>query len=282
MHESRTPPTSRTVERAAPASGRALALALAALAVALAACGQQFKLSSFKTNQALYQAALREFNRHRWDNAIQAFERLTLELPARDTLLPTAYYYLGRAHQERDEFLLAAQSFSRLAESFPDDTLADDALYQAGRSYAKLWRRPSLDATQGHTSLAEFRSMVELYPESPLRPAAEQEIRRLEEWFATKDYETGMHYLRRGAFDSAIIYFKDVVKNHPETDRARQAQLRLVDAYRAIRYREDANETCATLRQHFPTDREVRESCGAVPPQNAPGPPKPDSGGVQG
>jgi outer membrane protein assembly factor BamD len=256
---------------------RVLSLALAAaIAAALAACGQQFKLANFKTSQSLYSAAMREYQRHHWDNAVLAFERLTLDLPARDTLLPTAYFYLGKAHQEKDEFLLAAQSFSRLAESFPDDTLADDALYEAGRSYGKLWRNPSLDATQGHAAMAEFRSMVELYPDSKLKPEADQQIKRLEEWFATKDYETGMHYFRRHAFDSAIIYFRDVVKDHPETDKAREAQLRLVESYRAIHYREDANEVCTALQKSFPNDREVREACGTAPlPQNAQGPPKP-------
>ena len=31
--------------------------------------------------------------------------------------------------------MLAAQSFSRLVESFPDDSLADDAALEAARSY---------------------------------------------------------------------------------------------------------------------------------------------------
>lgn len=260
-----------------PASSRALTLALAAaFAAVLAACGQQFKLANFKTSDSLYQAAMREYGRHHWDNAVQAFERLTLDLPARDTLLPTAYFYLGKAHQEKDEFLLAAQSFSRLAESFPDDSLADDALYEAGRSYGKLWRNPALDATQGHSAMAEYRSMVELYPDSKLKAQAEQQIKHLEEWFATKDYETGMHYFRRRAFDSAIIYFRDVVKEHPQTAKAREAQLRLVESFRAIHYRDDANEVCNTLRTSFPNDREVRDACGAAPhPQNAQAPPKP-------
>jgi outer membrane protein assembly factor BamD len=118
--------------------------------------------------------------------------------------------------------------------------------------------------------------MVELYPESRLKAQAEQQIKHLEEWFATKDYETGMHYFRRRAFDSAIIYFRDVVKEHPQTAKAREAQLRLVESFRAIHYRDDANEVCNTLRTAFPNDREVRDACGAAPhPQNAQAPPKP-------
>src|SRR5207342_2008005 len=68
--------------------------ACAALVV-IGACAPAFKLSKFKTNPDLYAAATREYKKGHWDNAIQAYERLTLDLPARDTLLPFAYWYLA-------------------------------------------------------------------------------------------------------------------------------------------------------------------------------------------
>ena len=63
--------------------------------------------------------------------------------------------------------------------------------------------------------------MVELYPDSPLAPKAQEGAQRMLEWLATKDYLTGVYYVRRKAPDSAILYFKDVIKNYPETDHAR-------------------------------------------------------------
>jgi outer membrane protein assembly factor BamD (BamD/ComL family) len=84
-----------------------------------------------------------------------------------------------------------------------------------------------------------------------------------------------MFYLRRKAYDSAIIYFRDVTKSFPATDKARQSYLRLADAYKAIRYRDDLADVCATLRQNYPTDREVRSTCGGVPTTAATPPPAP-------
>ena len=230
------------------------------------ACGPSFKLSRFRTNDALYGAGMREFRARHWDNAIQAFERLTLDLPARDTLLPRAFWMLATAHARKGEHLLAAQGYARLNQTFPDDTLADDAMLMEGQEYAKMWRKPSLDAQYGHTALATYRSMLELYPDSPLAPKAEQGVNQLLEWLASKDYLTGMHYARRKAPDSAILYFKDVIKNYPESAHARAAYLRLVEVYRSINYRDDARDACATLYQKYPTDREVREVCGPPPP----------------
>src|SRR5688572_27505048 len=232
----------------------------------LCACSQSFKLSRYRTNDTLYAAATREYRARHWDNAIQAFERLTLDLPARDTLLPRAYWYLATAHARKEEHLLAAQGYARLNQTFPDDTLADDAMLAEATEYSKLWRKPALDAQYGHTALATYRSMIELYPDSPLAPQAAAGAERMLEWLATKDYLTGVHYVRRKAPDSAILYFKDVIKNYPETAQARNAYLRLVEVYRSINYRDDARDACSTLYQKYPGDREVRTICGPPPP----------------
>ncbi len=257
------------------------AAVFALLGGGLAACAPGFQIKNFAGNPvALYQASMREFQRKQWDNAVAGLDRVTLDLPARDTLLPRAHYYLGQAHEHKGEFLLAAQSFSRLSESFPNDTLADDAMLAAGLAYARLWRKPALDATYGVTAATILRTMLSLYPESNLKDSAESSVHRLDERLATKDYENGMHYFRRGAYDSAIIYFRGVLERFPQTTRARDAGLKLIASFRApsMHYLEDANEVCGTLRQAYPADPQVQAACGPAPAKatsTTPPPPTP-------
>lgn len=256
-----------------PLVRRLTLVALATAALASSACSRGFDLRRYAgDNDRLYNAAMREYRREKWDNAVNAFQRLTTELSARDTLLPRAYYYLARAHDKRAEHLLAAQSFSGLAETFPDDTLADDALFGAARSYQRLWRKPALDAQYGQQAIATYRTLLSSYPNSPLAAGATQRIGAIEQWLATKDYDSGMYYFRRKAYDSAIIYFKDVVQGYPTAPRARDAYLKLHESYRRIRYAEDARETCDTLRQRYPADRDVRRACGEAPVSSAAAP----------
>ncbi len=242
---------------------RLLAVPLVLTAVA---CRPGFQVRKFPTNQALYVASYAEFKKGKFDNAVTGFERLTLDLAARDTLLPLAHYYLGKAHDGRGEHLLAAQSYSRIAEQFPDDTLADDALMAAGDSYLKMWRNPELDPSYGTLGQAQYRLLQSLYPDSPLSKTASEKLDAIDEEFATKDYETGRHYVRRKAFDSAIIYFKDVVKNYPNSQRARDAMLRMVEVYRRpeMNYKEEATEMCAALRAAYPAQPEVKVACPEV------------------
>jgi outer membrane assembly lipoprotein YfiO len=247
-------------------------LAAALSLIAAAACRPEFQLKNLTTNEALYSASFKEYQHKHWDNAVSGFEKLTTDLPARDSLLPRSYWYLASAHEHNGENLLAAQSFNRLVESFSDDSLADDAALEAARSYKRMWRKPGLDPTYGETALASYNTLIGLYPTSPLIPAAQKDIGDLENWFAIKDYDAGMYYFRQKAYISASLYFKDALLKYPNAPKSRDSGLKLVEAYKADRYREDASDMCAQLKQRYPSDRQVREACTGVAP-----PAKPDS-----
>jgi outer membrane protein assembly factor BamD len=240
-------------------------VALLGCAALLTGCGRGgFDPRAFTSTDALFSASLSEYERGRWANAARGFERLTTDLPARDPRLATAYFYLGKSQQQLSDHLTAAQTFQRISESFPDDTLAGNALFEAGQSYARLWRRPDLDSQYGRSALNVYRTLLVLYPGSSSRSEAEAEIERLEEWFATKDYNPGYHYMRRGAYDSAIIYFRDVIQQYPNAAKTREAYLRLLEVYDTIRYREDARELCGTMQTRYPGDTEIAQACADV------------------
>lgn len=246
-------------------SFRAVRLAAVTVFTVVAACHPEFDPKVYAGNSdALYTASLRQFQRHHYDDATKGFEQLTRDLPARDPLLPLSYYYLGEAQEKNGDHLLAAQSFARIAEGFPDDSLAPRSLLYAGRAYAKMWRRPDLDAQYGVQAQSTLANLVSLYPDSPLVPQATAELATLDNLLAKKDLAIGEHYLRRGAYDSAIIYLKDVVARHPNAPASRTASLRLLEAYRAIRYTADARDLCDTMLKAYPNDREVRGQCGSA------------------
>ena len=244
---------------------RFYAYALALLLLTPLACKQPFNPKSYPSPAKLYEAALAEFKARRFDNAAKAFEQLTLDLAARDPRLPLAFYYLAQSHNEKGEHLLAAATYNRLVDAFPQDTLVDDALFLAGKAYQKEWRKPQLDATYGNNAITSYQSLLSSFPDSPFAPRATAELKRLDDWLAEKDYDTGYLYLKRKAYDSAIIYFKDVIRLHPSAPKTRDAYLRLLEAYRAIRYTEDARDLCDAMRKAYPNDRDVREDCGPAP-----------------
>ena len=233
----------------------------------LAGCSAGFQPRNFANPEALFRASLLEFQLKRWENAQLGFDRLTTDLSARDPLLASAYFYLAMSHERQSAFLLAAQSYERVTDGFPDDTLAPMAMLGVGRSYQKLWRDPTLDPEYGQKAISILRALLSSYPEAKEVGDAKTRIGVLEEWMAEKDYLTGMHYVRvRGAIDPAIIYFKDVVTTYPSTKAARLSWIKLHELYTRIRWKEDAAETCTAMWKAYPIDADVKVACGAPPP----------------
>jgi len=253
-------------------------LAVGALVASAACANNEFTPKEASDNTSFFNASLAALKKGNYQKAAKGFEQLTFQLPARDPMLPLAYYYLGVSHQFTDEFILAAQAFSRVPENFPEDTLAPLATFQAAVSYSKLWKRPDLDADYGVTAMSTYQSFLAAYPDSPLRDSAQAGIDQLNEMFARKDLQTANLYAVQRAYDSSIIYYKDLLAKYPQTKAARDGMLGLVKAYKAIGYHDDAAEVCVTLRTKHPADSDVEKACGPAPAATAavvPAPAKP-------
>jgi outer membrane protein assembly factor BamD len=173
-------------------------------------------------------------------------------------------YYVAECSFQTGDFATAALAFEKVAEEFPNSEYAALALLRDGDANLRLWRRPDVDASSGQTALATYQELLGRYPGTEPAARAQSRIRHLNDWFAEKGYKTGMFYQRRKAYDSAIIYFKDVIASYPDTRFVPEALLRLVDIYRVIGYSEERAETCANLRRYYPHVPGLDSRCPAA------------------
>jgi outer membrane assembly lipoprotein YfiO len=190
----------------------------------LAACHSETISDQYPDPASLFDAAMTAFRQGDYSRARTAFQNLTVELSPRDDRQPEARYYLAECMMRSGDELEAAGQFRRVADDFPTHRLAADALLRAGDAYAAMWRNPALDPTYGETALATYRELLSRYPGTPAAQRANLRVQQLNERLADKDYRNGVFYLRLRAYDSAIIYFKDVVGDLPAARLRRRAQ----------------------------------------------------------
>ena len=226
-----------------------------------AACAR-FNPQAYRDSESLYQASLRAFRRGAFDHAQAGFQKLTFDLTSRDSLQTLARFYLAETYFGQRDFVTASREFRRVSEESPEAPLAPTALLRAGDANERLWRRPELDPTSAQTALATWQELQGRYPDSPAAAISFGRIRALNELFARKEYENGLFYYRRGGFDSAIMYFRNLIATYPSSALVPESFILLVRSYRAIGYREEDQETCSHLIQYYPTRADVRELCG--------------------
>ena len=209
----------------------------------------------------LYRDAMRSFRHGDFERAQKDLQRLQFDLPARDTLQASVRFYLAETYAGLGEIITAARDFRRVADDYPSDILAPTALLRVGDQYARLWRRPELDPANGETALAAYQELIGRFPDTEAAQLAQVRVHALEEQFARKDFENALFYFKRNAYDSAILYFSSMIAKYPSSSLVPDAFIKLVQAYRAIGYRDELDEKCTHLRQYFGTRADVRREC---------------------
>lgn len=249
----------------------------ACLALLLAACGggqpaanpsvspnpaaRQGEAASPDLVDSLWRRAEWSVRHGKWGDAEKLLERVLLELSPGDPRITQAHYWLGEAYYARGRHLEAAREFRKASDETPNHPMAPEALLRVGDVYADLWRRPELDPTYGQTALATFQELLNRYPDTPAAKRGQLRVAELNERFAYKTYRAAIFYYRLKAYDSAILYLKDVVAQYPKSAVAPDALVKLVQAYRNLGYREDVQETCDYLRRFHPKAPGAREVC---------------------
>lgn len=213
----------------------------------------------------LWAQAMDEYRRGKWGKASVSFERLTLELPPGDPRAVEARFRLAESYFGDKNQLQASREFRKVSDETPNDSLAPLALLRAGDAYADLWNRPELDPTYGQTAVATYQELLNRYPGSAAAERAKAKVADLQENFAIKSYKAALYYLKLKAYDSAILYLKDLVATYPRTKIAPQALIRLVQAYHTLGYAEDLRETCGYIRRFHPDTPDADRYCPPEP-----------------
>ena len=190
----------------------------AVLLLSLAACHPDFKIGTYHHQRgALSRRAGgvpgRPLGQRRF-GVREAHDR-----PARARHAPAALALVSRRepHQRRNEWVLAAHELHAPRRELPRRHAGGRRRARGGarRTRSSGASRRSIRRTARRAETA-YNTLLGLFPQLAAdRRRRKKELADLEEMFAQKNYLSGMYYLRRKAYDSAIIYFKDVVAKYP-------------------------------------------------------------------
>lgn len=222
-----------------------------ALATVLAGCAGEVHLENMDA-AALFARGQKAMTQKHWDNAIAAFDRLTLQYPS-FSRVQEARFDLAQAYFGKKEYVTAAGEFDRLASDYPLGAYADHSRFMVCRSYEMLSPAVQLDQQYTQSAIDHCNSLISYYPSSPFLGQARDVVKRLTEKLARKELLAGDYYYRRHAYDSSLIYFQDVLKIYPGTNSAAQALLRMAQAYDALGYKEDAQAARQRLLREYPS-----------------------------
>ena len=220
--------------------------------------------------RVVYERAVRQYRTGHCGDAKDGFQILTSQLAPTDTLVALAQYYEAECDFADGLYLESSHEFRRVADEHAGFRLAPDALLRAGDAEAALWTDPELDPEYGNDAMTTYRELLARFADSRAAERAKVKIAALTNQFAEKEVRNGIFYLRLKAYDSAILYFRGVVADYPQSGFASPALLKLVQIYRTLSYTQERQDTCDHLRRYYPQAAGLARQCPAADSSSAP------------
>lgn len=160
------------------------------------------------------------------DPAIEIFNKVVKNSPY-GNYADAAQYKLGLAYMKRGYFKEAQEAFEKLLEEYPDSDWADKTNYQIAACASAASLESSYDQSTTQEAVKKFEDFIAENPDAPIVRDALKNLRDLKEKEAKASFEIAEFYEIQRAYDSAKIYYQDILTNYPNTIWAPKAKDRL-------------------------------------------------------
>lgn len=142
-----------------------------------------------------------------------------------------AQLMLARAYRGNEEFLLAANEFTRFTQIYRSDPRVPQASYELAMTYYDRSPRYQLDQTDTEQAIAQFQLFMTRYPDDPLTADAQARIIELRDKLAHKRFDAASQYELRDFFEAAALTYESVFNDYYDTSWADDALLGAIRAY---------------------------------------------------
>jgi outer membrane protein assembly factor BamD len=211
------------------------------------------------TAEAMHVYAQTEFDEGDFSNAVEAADRLLLTFPEYQQAADVRFL-LGRAYFEDERYLLASDEFQRFLQRHSGHLMAAEAAIGICRSEVALSPIPARDPSPTRRAETACRDVATQYRAHAVYQEADSLARVMREKLAEKEYLVGHQYFRRGAYDSAIWQWTQVVDQFGDTPWAPRALLGMSCASEEIGYDDEATEYRLQLLNAYPDSDPAREA----------------------
>lgn len=188
---------------------------------------------SAEPDKILYERALDDVKHSRYTEARLSFQTLVNTYPDSEYLakaklgVADSYYKEGGT----SNLTQAVDEYKNFIVFFP---FLDEAAYaqmQVGMAHYRMMSKSDRDNSQGEAAEDEFQAFLLHYPQNPLVPQAEQDLRNVQEVLADGYYRVGRFYYLKRDYRASLARLIDLTERYPLYSQSDVALAMLGDIY---------------------------------------------------
>lgn len=252
-----------------------LALCIAAL---FCSCASEFnKVYKTADNDYKYEYAKQCFAMGKFQQASSLLQDVVMLQKGRDNA-QESLYLLGMSQYCNKDFESASATFKKYYSSYPKGTFAEQASFYVGQSLFRGAPEPRLDQTPTVGAINAYQQFLDLFPDSELRPLAQERMFILQDNLVQKEYLSAQLYYNLGGYfgninantesnyEACIITAQNALKNYPYSKIREKFSVLIMkskfylaenssEERRLERYR-DAEDECYGFLNEYPESKE--------------------------
>ena len=127
----------------------------------------------------------------------------------------------------QEDYKGAVNAFQIVADKYPTDPIAADAIYQVAYCYLLVSRSGSYDRVATQRAREGFEDYLAAYPNSEHSPQARDNLTALTGQQTGGSLQIADYYYKQKMFKAAVVYYNDVIRQQPNSPDSTKAQNRL-------------------------------------------------------
>lgn len=245
----------------------------------LGSCASEFNsVLKYGDAEAKYEYAKEAFARGKFDQASTLLQELVTFKKGSDEA-QECLYMLAMSQYCSMDYEAASETFKKYTTSYPRGSYVESAYFYVGQSLYESSPEPRLDQSPTNGAITAYQQFMDLFPDSKLRPQAQERLYELHDKLVQKEYIAAELYYNLGGYfgnintndesnyTSSIITAQNTLKNYPYCNE-REALMLLImkskfqlaenssEEKRLERYR-DAEDECYGFINEFPDSKNV-------------------------
>ncbi len=172
------------------------------------------------------------------DRAIEIYKKVVDNAPY-GKLAEESQFKMGEALKKGERYDEAIQAFQKLAEDYPNSKFADKARYETAYCAYKASLKPAYDIEPTDKAIKAFQNFAESNQDKELSKEADKTVLRLRDKAAEKSMITARFYESQNHYQSAVIYYQEVLDKFPDCSFVKEARTKIDKLSAVIKNRED-------------------------------------------
>jgi|GEM_PF-112323 outer membrane protein assembly factor BamD len=206
-----------------------------------------------------FEKGMQHYEAEKFKKAKEEFDFIVMNNPG-SRLAVDSQYYLAESLFKTKKYIEATVAYEQYIRYSNDLEKIELSRYRICECVIKTSMIYQKDQKSTITALDKLQEFIEDFPESEYVDTASEEITNIRAKLATKLYQTARLYLKLEEYDSALIYYNQVLNNYYDTTLSDDARIGIMFTYILKDSQESAESYIRLNKENFHSQQKYDES----------------------